>query len=249
MNRAAQILLAGLALAGAAGAVYYVSPVQGGDPAAPPVVVAGTTDEVRSRISRLTAQGILSAAGKHERLDGMVRQSLSWSDPETGIVRVFFLDDPLIEVTISLHPAGEGRTAIDYLVRFPDSAFARREELHPYDLKALSGLVDTLLTEYTGSVFEGRRMASAKELEPQLAARIGFDEDQTRGFGKRVDAAFRAAYAARARTRLPEYAVSPAEAGDYEAEFAAEAASEAAQEAAAAASAAAEDISISLPDE
>lgn len=186
-------MTAGAALLGAA---YYVSPARSGDLDIPPLLVDGKPQEVLGKVRSVTFKRFLEQVGEAGESSQIMALRQSEGRKNEVIATFSFASDKIMLIRAKAKPVGSDQTELDIVVELPDSRLSRAPELHPYDLKVIASFGDFLATEYLSSYLNGERMANSREMEDALESRIGFDREQMRAFGDRLQLAVKNAYSA-----------------------------------------------------
>lgn len=190
------IMAVGSAVAIVGAATYYVSPVRSSDPDVPAIKTDRSPEEVKSELRKLSFESFRKQIESHgSQNDFMTSKFKPVSDSQVEYDIAVGSGD-LIRVAVMLEPASGGGTIIDIKPEIIGAAFKNSSELHPYDLTAMTAMVDVLATEYIASVIERRRMAGESELQGLLIKHVGFDKDQWRSFGQRVQSAYAVSFGA-----------------------------------------------------
>lgn len=181
-------------------AAYYTSPAAQSDLDVAAINVAIPASDVHDKLRTLSAMSFAEAWGMGKEFDEIsdypefVFTQLRWRSENMADFEVLLLGEMVLHMTISIQEAGSGGTLVDVRAELPDSRLSLNEHLQPYDRKVMAMIVDGLATEYIDSVLASRRMANKRELEDLVLARTGFDREQARAFGRRVNLAFTQSY-------------------------------------------------------
>jgi hypothetical protein len=181
-----------IALVGAG--AYYVSPALQTDPDVPPLHTNLGPDAVTAELKKMSFRSFAQQVSAKDDLNYYITSKYKVLSDGQLQFDIGTPSESMVRLNVKLVPGSNGGTVVDIQPEFTNRAIAESGELHPYDVTVIQAAVDVMATEYVGSVLEKRRMANGEELQTALQERTGFDKEQWRAFGKRVEKAYEAAY-------------------------------------------------------
>jgi hypothetical protein len=194
-----KLLLGAVAGIGAiGGGAYYVSQVAVPDIDTPPYLAAASVGSVYATLSHAALPAELARldSNTNPELAGLADVRIVTEPEQDRALRWTLVIDDTRYVTVSATLKAVGaKTAVDVSAAFPDSPFTQSGHLHPYDLKVIAAAFDLGFTDYIASIIEKRPPRSWTSIGRVLEAKLGFDPEQKRAMGERLQAALAVAQA------------------------------------------------------